>query len=243
MARAVRTYLADELAESFADPKLLAGDVPPELWKYRDGAEGLYASKQPRELLAYLQGPLARHPDDQALIAFHALTLIETGKDGSALSALAGLCKRNHDACEPLLAAAQKLLDRGKKDLAGKFIDMALSVRPDWPDGLMARATLRFQQAQYGDALADYGKVLDRLDSLALQWRIADCYYFLGRQGDAIVHYKRGLAFWHEMMGNADLAGVAGARDRMLELARIKKDASLAEAIRRVFGPASPDRT
>jgi tetratricopeptide (TPR) repeat protein len=61
-----------------------------------------------------------------------------------------------------LMSRAKKAIDGNNYDLALKLLDAVIEIKPDYTEAWNRRATVYFLKKDYGNSLADLGKVLTR---------------------------------------------------------------------------------
>ena len=67
-----------------------------------------------------------------------------------------------NDTTSLLMSRAKKAIDGKNYDLALKLIDAVIEIKPDYTEAWNRRATVYFLKKDYGNSLADLGKVLTR---------------------------------------------------------------------------------
>jgi len=114
-----------------------------------DKAEPAPAPKTPAEQRADLYARLAASPDAD-----------ET--DGLVNRLLAIYAQSGSDTGDLLLSRARKAIGEKEYEAAGKILDAAIALLPDWAEGWNARATLHFLDDDYDASMADIAETLKR---------------------------------------------------------------------------------
>jgi len=107
------------------------------------------APKSPAEIRAELYERLAASKDEdetQGLIRLLFATYSQSGSDTGDL----------------LLERARKAMLAKDFDAAGRILDAAIAILPDWAEGWNARATLRWLDDDYDGSMADIAQTLKR---------------------------------------------------------------------------------
>ena len=119
--------------------------LPPEKPEAREAPP----AKSPAEIRANIYDRLAASKDEdetQGLIRLLFAAYSESGSDTGDL----------------LLERARKAMSAKDFDAAGKILDAAVSILPDWAEGWNARATLRWLDDDYDGSMADIAETLKR---------------------------------------------------------------------------------
>jgi len=67
-----------------------------------------------------------------------------------------------NDTTSLLMSRAKKAIDGSNYDLALRLLDAVIEIKPDYTEAWNRRATVYFLKKDYGNSLADIGKVLTR---------------------------------------------------------------------------------